>query len=242
MKRISIFFIIAQLSCLISIAQNPSPVIVKDNMLWLGYYNSIILNPKWSINSDIQFRTKNEVKNYSQALIRSDVSYKLKERITISIGIAHFRYFINNEKTRGEWRPWQELKLIDKIGKCKLIHRLRVEQRFNELVKNNEATNDYQFNFRFRYRFDLRFPILKEKETGNNWYTLVGNEIMINAGSAIDYNYFDQDRLYVGLNYEINKKISLQLQYMHVWQQASNRLILNSNEVIRFNIYHTISL
>ena len=237
------FIIIFLLSILNnSVAQNASPVVVKDNMLWLGYYNSIILNPKWSINSDIQFRTKNELKDYSQALIRSDVSYKLKDRLTISVGLAHFRYFLTKEKTRGEWRPWQELKLTDKVGNCKLTHRLRVEQRFNERVKNAEATNDYQFNFRFRYRFDLRYPILKEKEAGNNWFVLIGNEVMINAGNIINYNYFDQDRLYTGINYEINKKVSLQLQYMHVWQQASNGLTLNSNEVIRFNIYHIISL
>ncbi len=225
-----------------TVAQTNTPFIVKDNMLWLGYYNSIVLNSKWSINSDIQFRTKNEIKNYSQALIRSDLSYKLRDRITISIGLAHFRYFISGEKTRGEWRPWQEFKLNDKLGNCKLTHRLRIEQRFNEAVKNNEPTNDYQFNFRFRYRFDLKVPIVKEKEEGNNWYALVGNEIMINAGSIITYNYFDQYRLYTGVNYEVNKKISLQLQYMHIWQQASNGLSLYSNEVLRFNIYHTISL
>ena len=225
-----------------SLAQTNTPSVVKDNMLWLGYYNSIILNSKWSINSDIQFRTKNEIKHYSQALVRTDVSYKPKDRITISLGLAHFRYFITDEKTRGEWRPWQELKLIDKIGNCKLTHRLRVEQRFNETVKNSETTNDYQFNFRFRYRFDLRYPILKEKETGNNVFALIGNEIMVNAGNNIGYNYFDQDRLYAGINYEINKKVSLQLQYMHIWQQTSNGLTLYSNEVLRFNIYHTISL
>lgn len=225
-----------------SVAQNVSPVIVKDNMLWLGYYNSIIINSKWSVNSDLQFRTKNEVKDYSQALVRADVSYKLKDRLTISVGFAHFRYFLTKEKTRGEWRPWQELKLTDKVGNCKLTHRLRVEQRFNETVKNSEATNNYQFNFRFRYRLDLRYPVIKEKETGNNLFLLVGNEVMVNAGNNINYNYFDQDRLYAGINYELNKKVSFQIQYMHIWQQASNGLTLYSNNVLRFNIYHTISL
>ena len=73
-------------------------------------------------------------------------------------------------------------------------------------------------------------------------YALVGNEIMINAGNIITYNYFDQNRLYIGFNYEVNKKLSLQLQYMHVWQLGSNGNTLNSNEVIRFNIYQTINL
>ncbi len=242
MKGHFIYIIVLIAFALNSFSQSVTPTILRDNQLWLGYYNSLVFNSKWSMNSDMQFRTKNEMKHYSQALIRSDVSYKLKDRITISVGLAHFRYFITDEKTRGEWRPWQELKLTDKTGICKIIHRLRVEQRFNETFKNSEATNDYQFNFRFRYKFDLRYPILKEKEEGNNVYALIGNEVMINAGNSITYNYFDQDRLYVGINYEVNKKLSLQLQYMHVWQQGSNGLTLNSNEVIRFNIYHTINL
>ena len=211
-------------------------------MVWVGYFSMIKFNDKWSLNSDAQFRTRNEVKNYSQALLRTGLSYKLNEKVDVTLGLAHFRFFITNDKTRGEWRPWQEFKLNDKFGNCKLSHRFRVEQRFNETVKNSEATNDYQFNFRFRYRFDLRYPILKENNSGNNIYALIGNEIMVNAGNNISYNYFDQDRLYVGVNYEINKKIALQLQYMHIWQQASNGLILNSNEVIRLNIYHTISI
>ena len=242
MKNKIIYFFLLVLTVLNSSAQSSSPIIVKDNQLWLGYYNSIVLNSKWSINSDVQFRTKNELKHYSQALIRLDGSYKIKDRVTISIGFAHFKYFITDDKTRGEWRPWQEFKLADKIGNSKLTHRLRVEQRFNETIKNNEASNEYTFNFRFRYRFDIRYPLTKEKETGNNVYALLGNEIMINASNVISNNYFDQDRLYTGLNYEINKKLSLQLQYMHIWQQGSNSQILNSNNVIRFNIYHTISI
>lgn len=238
------YFIIVFLLSLLnnSVAQNIAPVVVKDNMLWLGYFSMIKFNERWSLNSDAQFRTRNEVKNYSQALLRTGLSYKLNEKVDVTLGLAHFRFFITNDKTRGEWRPWQELKLNDKFGNCKLSHRFRVEQRFNETVKNSEATNDYQFNFRFRYRFDLRYPILKENKYGNNIYALIGNEIMVNAWNNISYNYFDQDRLYVGVNYEINKKIALQLQYMHIWQQASNGLTLNSNEVIRFNIYHTISI
>ena len=211
-------------------------------MLWAGYYNTIKFNNKWSINSDKQFRTRNEIKNNSQALIRIGVSHKLYDKLELTAGLAHFRFFITNTKTRGEWRPWQELKISDQIATVKITHRLRVEQRFNESVKNNESTNEYKFNWRFRYRLDLRFPIINEKESGNNLYALIGNEIMINAGNEIVYNYFDQNRLYVGINYELNKKFSFQIQDMHLWQQASNGLSINSNNILRFNIYHTISI
>ena len=223
-------------------AQNAAPIITKDNVVWVGYFSMIKFNDRWSLNSDTQFRTRNEIKNNSQALIRTGLSYKINNKIDVTLGLAHFRFFITNDKTRGEWRPWQEVKILDQIGKVKLSHRFRVEQRFNELVKNMDAVNDYQFNFRFRYRFDLRFPIIKEKENGNNLYGILGNELMINAGNIIKYNYFDQDRLYAGINYEINKKIALQLQYMHLWQQSPDGLNLNSSNIVRFNIYHTISI
>lgn len=242
MFKLFSLYIIFSVLFVSSSAQNSEPIIVKDNMVWVGYFSMIKFNSRCSLNSDTQFRSRNEIKNNSQALIRTGLLYKINDKVDVTLGLAHFRFFITNDKTRGEWRPWQEVKISDQVGKVKLSHRFRVEQRFNEIVKNAEATNDYQFNFRFRYRFDLRFPLIKEKENGNNLYGILGNELMINAGNIIKYNYFDQDRLYAGINFEINKKIALQLQYMHLWQQASNGLSLNRSNIIRFNIYHTISI
>jgi hypothetical protein len=110
------------------------------------------------------------------------------------------------------------------------------------LVRDDVPTQNYQFNWRFRHRIDLRVPLKKEKDNGNNLYALIGNELMINAGENIIYNYFDQNRLYAGLNYEINKNLSLQLQYTYIWQQASKVANYNSINVLRFNIYHNIIL
>ncbi|MDO8998265.1 MAG: DUF2490 domain-containing protein [Bacteroidota bacterium] len=221
------------------LSQN-SPIIIKDNMLWLGYYNTININPKWSVNSDFQFRAKNWYHANSQVLGRTGLSYKFNDKITATSGFAHFRFFINNESTRREWRPWQEILINDNLNNLKISHRFRLEQRFNEKVKNNEPVNEYQFNHRFRYRLDLRFPITKNEEKGKILYILIGNELMINAGKNITYNYFDQNRSYAGLNYELNKKISLQLQYIHIWQQLSSGNTFLMSEVIRFNLYHTI--
>jgi len=223
-------------------SQNSSSEIIHDNMLWLGYYNTINFNDKWSLNSDAQFRTKNGVKNNSQALIRTGLSYKINNKIDITSGLAHFRFFITNERTRGEWRPWQEIKLTSNFGSVNLINRFRVEQRYIEGVIDSQPSNKYNFNFRFRYRLDVKIPINKEKEEGKNFYLLLGNEIMVNAGENINSNYFDQDRLFVGLNYELNKKITLQFQYMHIWQQLATGNTLMNLDVIRFNLYHTLTI
>ena len=226
----------------LTFSQNTKPIIQKDNMLWLGYYNTINIKTKWVVSSDIQLRTKNWYHDWSQALIRSGLGYNINERLTITAGLAHFRYFITNDLTRGEWRPWQELAAHDRISNLKITHRFRLEERFNQQVKSNEPTNDYVFNYRIRYKLDLRFHLANLNESGKKLIGLIGNELMINTGKNITYNYFDQNRTYFGLNLELNKKLTLQLQYMHIWQQLSSGNTFLSTEVIRFNIYHTIAL
>ncbi len=236
------FILIVFLFPALVLSQNTPPVVQKDNMLWLGYYNTVNIKTKWVINSDAQIRAKNWYHNYSQALIRSGLGYNINERLTITGGLAHFRYFITNYSTRGEWRPWQELAIHDRLSNLKITHRFRLEERYNQLVKTNEPISEYAFNYRFRYKLDLRFTLLKINEKGKNLLALIGNELMINAGKNITYNYFDQNRSYVGLNVEFSKKFALQLQYMHIWQQLASGNTFLSTEVVRFNLYHTIAL
>ncbi len=211
-----------------------------SKMLWAGYYNQISLNEKWNINSDIQFRTKNWYQNPSQALIRTGLVYKANQKISLTAGLAHFRFFITDTKTRGEWRPWQEVSYTDLIGKFQLVQRVRIEERFNQKISGTNTLNEYSYNWRFRYRIDLQYPLYKTEEKGI--WVVVGNEIMINAGQNIVYNYFDQNRTYAGINYQANKNITFQIQGMLIWQLLSNGITIDNVTVFRFNILHKIKL
>lgn len=213
-----------------------TPKHAYDNMLWAGYYNSLSLNEKWSVNSDFQFRTKDWYKTPSQGLGRVGISYKLDPKLNVTVGLAHFRFFLNDVVTRGEWRPWQEIGLSDRIGKFKISNRLRIEQRFNETNDNNGPTGQYRFNWRFRYKLDIQYPEEGKFSVG------LGNEIMLNAGKNITVNYFDQNRTYGSLNANLTKNISLQFQFMYIWQLLQNGQTLDHINVIRFNIIHRIKV
>jgi len=239
-RLLIIFFLFNHSSMVIS--NNTTPKIIRDNSVWVGYFSHIKLKGKWAINSDLQYRTRNGISQSSQLLFRSGLSYSFNNKLEVTVGAAHFSFFLKDIKTRGEWRPWQEVKVSDQIGNVKISNRFRFEQRFNEIVKDGNPSGNYLFNWRFRHRIDIRVPFNKENENGNNVYGILGNELMINAGDNIQVNYFDQNRLYVGLNYEINKKISVQLQYTHIWQLTSSAKEMNFINVLRFNFYHTISI
>lgn len=222
------------------LSQESAKQIKNINQVWVGYYNSIEINDKWSVNSDFQFRTKEWLENNSQALGRVGLVKKVSEKLSITVGLAHFRFYLSDIATRGEWRPWQEIALKEKYSKLKVTHRLRIEQRFNQKYKNDEWSNDYTFNWRFRYKLDLQFPLVSKNEKA--LYLTFGNEILINAGKVIKYNYFDQNRLSAGFNIELNKNFTIQPQFIYIWQQESNGITLDKISVVRLNIVHKIKL
>jgi hypothetical protein len=214
---------------------------VNADMVWLGYYNSVKINTKFSINSDFQARTRNS--QWYQFLGRTGVVYALSDRVFLLAGFSTFLYPQNNDVTilRKEWRPWEEIMFTDNIGRLKIIHRFRLEERYNQQVVKDKLTDSYSFNYRFRYKLDLQYPLFRKDKTSHVFFANIGNELMINAGKIIKYNYFDQNRTWIGLNFVLNQQFTFQLQYMHIWQQQSNGYTLEDDNVLRFNIYHTIN-
>lgn len=208
------------------------------NMFWFGYYNYTKLNAKWNVNTDIQHRTRDGLEIQAQTLIRTAAVYRINKWLNVSVGGAHFRYYIKNDLTRGEWRPWQEFGANSEYGKVRIGNRLRSEQRFNQIVINDEITNNYRFNWRFRHKIDVEFPLFKTKERMHS--LSLCNEFFINAGKTI-VNPFDQNRSFVSFNYQISKNVKLLFQYMYIIQYVQAKNNYDKVSVIRFNIQHTIN-
>lgn len=141
-----------------------------------------------------------------------------------------------------ELRPVQEINLNNPLSKrFTLQQRLRIDERF--IHKNNgiDLLDGYAFNFRFRYRLQASYKINKD-EAKNATVLKVADELMINAGSNIIYNQFDQNRIYAGLEQGINKSISAELGYLHWYQQRAIGDQFFDRDIIRLTLYHKIKL
>ena len=94
-----------------------------------------------------------------------------------------------------EHRIYQQFISKQAIGKIKIQHRYRFEQRFIE----------DDFKLRYRYFLSLKIPLLK---TNKKYYFSAYNEIFINATGE---NTFDRNRIYGGLGYQLNSNIKLRI-------------------------------
>jgi hypothetical protein len=222
-------------------SQENSWQVKHTDQVWIGYFNTTILNGKWTVNTDVQYRTKEWMSHSSQALVRTGLNYKCNDKFNVSAGAAHFRFYVNDLVTKGEWRTWEEIGINDEFRKLKITHRFRLEQRFNQKTDKDHPINSYGFSWRFRYKLELQYPVLKLPK-GRSVFFTAGNEIMINAGKEIVYNYFDQNRASLGLLIGFGRNFSLQPQYISIWQQEANGKIINRINVIRLNLIHRIKL
>lgn len=189
---------------------------------WLIYIGNKKINPKWNIHNEIQYRNYNVIGDLEQLLLRTGLGYTFNENknnVLIGYGYILSENYISgtDEKTSvNEHRLFEQFISKQTIGRVKLNHRYRFEQRFVEA----------DFKMRFRYFLGINIPF---NETGNYYFSAY-NELFLNTKNAI----FDRNRVYGGIGYQINKNIKLEAGYMNQFFETSSRDQVNIITLVTF--------
>ncbi len=193
---------------------------------WFLYIGNKKLNSKWNIHNEIQYRNYNAIGDLEQLLLRTGVGYNLTENnnnLLLGYGYILSENYVdqtNDKVTVNEHRIFQQFTTKQTIGKVKLNHRYRFEQRFVE----------DDFKLRFRYFLSLQIPFSNKESVDNTYYFSAYNEIFLNTKTSI----FDRNRLYGGLGYHVNKNVRFELGYMNQFFETSSRDQLNIVTFITF--------
>ena len=214
---------------------------------WFGYFNQTRFSNRWGGWADLHLRTKEDfVSDLSQSIIRLGLTYYIKDDTKLTAGYAYVSHFpADNHKnvTMPEHRPWQQLQWHTRTSKMRLMQWVRLEERFRRKILNDEELAEgYNFNFRVRYNFFSMFPLHKKNFQPGTLSFVVNDEVHINFGKQIVYNYFDQNRFFVGFAYHVNKHDNIQLGYMNVFQQLASGYRYRSNHVGRLFYFHNLDL
>lgn len=196
----------------------------KINQAWFAYLNQTRFSDKWGTWTDVHLRTKEDFfTNFSQSIIRVGATYYLSDNTKLTAGFAYVSLYPgDNHKniTQPELRPWQQIQWHNNYPRLKLMQWFRLEERFRHKIKNDdELAEGYNFNYRFRYNFYAAVALGKKPFAANSFSFVLNNELHINFGKEIVYNYFDQNRFFVGFCYHTTKTNNLQFGYMNVFQQ-----------------------
>ena len=181
---------------------------------WLAYMNQTRFSNKWGIWADFHLRTKDDlVKDLSQSIARVGLTYYLNDDTKLTAGYAYVSHYptTNQNITIPEHRPWQQIQWHSKYSKSRLMQWFRLEERFRKKLLNPDQLDDeYRFNFRLRYNIFFAIPLSKNKFQPKSFSFVLNNEVHISFGKQIVYNYFDQNRFFLGFAYHVNKHDNLQ--------------------------------
>ncbi|MBY0425094.1 MAG: DUF2490 domain-containing protein [Cytophagales bacterium] len=220
----------------------PPKEVTTAEQSWIGYFNQARFSKRWGLATDVHYRRTGEfIQQNSFIFVRTGVTYYVTDDIRLLAGYAYLYLFGNNGITdRPEHRPWQQIWWKNTYPWFQSTQWIRLEQRFRQKIVNNELTEGYNFNYRIRYNMSIFIPLIGHKMAPKTPFFAIQDEIFLNFGQEIVYNYFDNNRFFVGLGYQFSKNLNAQLGYMNVFQQLSNGYQFNNAHVIRLYIYHNI--
>ena len=216
-----------------------------QSLYWLRYYNQLNINKKWAWHNEIEDRRFFKGNTQHHLIIHSRLHYNIFNNAEIGFGLTYSLQSPQDpNSTTGmvvpELRPVQEITLSNPLSnKLTLQQRLRIDHRF---IHRNDGTvllDGYNYNLRFRYRLQANIQLNKDDATNTTTLKLA-DELMINAGSRIIYNQFDQNRIYAGLEQGLRKNISVELGYLHWYQQNSSGFQFFERDIIRLTLNHKI--
>lgn len=219
----------------------------NQQLLWYGYYNKLQINQNWVLNSEVQERHFYQPLVQHQLVFRTNLDRRILDDINVSLGFVVFLQSPNDPESEStlmvpELRTDFGFNARKKYKYFNVNQRFKVEARFFHQTENNELVGGYQFsNFRIRYQLGLDIPLIK-KQDAEKLILKIKDEVMFNFGKNIVKNVFDQNRIYIGLNYPMNKNLAFEAGYLNWFQQRPSGTDFYNRDIIRFSVFHTINL
>lgn len=226
-------------------AAQPVKNIEHFQQTWLGYFSQARLSSRWGLWTDLHLRTKdNFTRHLSQVVLRGAIIYYLNDKTKLMAGYARtFHYPGDNHKavTQPEHRLWQQLQWHTSFTKNRITQAIRLEERFRPKILNDSTLSDENsFNWRLRYNLWYEIPLVKNGIQPKSLSFIVNDEIHINFGNEIVYNYFDQNRFFLGLKYQFTKSTNVQAGYLNLFQQLSAGNKYKNINAVRIFVYQSL--
>ncbi|MBL7839448.1 MAG: DUF2490 domain-containing protein [Cyclobacteriaceae bacterium] len=210
---------------------------------WFGYLNQTRLTNRSGIWLDLQLRLNDKfVKEPAITLLRGAYLFYLNDQNRLAAGYAYITQYSNSDELPNvpEHRLWQQFQWFEKKSWLSIMQYVRLEERFRRKIAEGKLIDEYTYTNRVRYAMAFTIPLKGQPGEPNKPFVFINNELMINFGSEIVNNYFDQNRFFVGLGYQFTKNLNANVGYLHVFQQLPAAGSFRHIDGIRLFVFHNL--
>ena len=174
------------------------------------------------LHAEVQWRRSEVFSENQQLLLRTGLDFYTKPGLRFTVGYAFIETYPYGDfavqRSFPEHRIWQQLLVPQDLGKVKLSHRYRLEQRMIGNASTGEFENG-RYENRMRYMAKATINITHGK---NPVFAALYEEVFVNFGKDVAYNIFDQNRLYGAVGYSFSPTLKMELGYLYQVVQLRN--------------------
>lgn len=208
---------------------------------WVSINSIIFLNKKCFIMADAHLRENDFFKSNSFYFGRIGLGYQFDKSLSVAAGYGNL---FSSATTAGWTTKSDENRIYQQVvynssykNTMNVLQRLRNEQRWQDIIVNDKKTGEKKFTNRVRYLLSTSFQVFKNP---NLPQLVVADELLVQFGSAIVFNTFDQNRIFIGIKQKINNNLSFDTGYMSVFQQKSDGINYMQSNTFRLFFYYTV--
>ena len=248
-RKILLSALLLSLTTGLVFAQPKDREIVNQSIEWFSITTTTKVSQKLSVILEGQFRTQSF--DPQQYQLRTALDIKLNDHFSIvPLGyVFTWNYKYGKQPTtfeNDEHRLWQQVMYKHKIGRVKIDHRLRFEERFIQVhSEQNDVLIDEGYTnkqFRIRYRFMARVPLNHTTIEPKTYFLSFYDEAFMSRGKKVTFHEPDQNRVFAGLGYEFSKKVTVQGGLLYQMLIKSNGAKQENNVGLQVMLNYNLSL
>jgi hypothetical protein len=216
--------------------------ITEQTQFWWSLNSTTRLSDRFGAIGDVHVRRTDFVRDPSFYFLRLGAHYWVTEKFTVSLGYAHMWQAPSCEGCEtwsNENRVYEQAQYATMLGRTRVLHRVRSEQRFRQVVENDALTGETAFSDRVRFLASFTIPVSQD---ASGLALVLSDEVLLQFGAGIVVNTFDQNRLFAGIKKQMSRSWGFDFGYMLVYQQKSTGYQYDLNHTLRWFLYWTPDL
>ncbi len=216
--------------------------LVYEQQVWPGYNANIKFNNRWGIWLDGEVHTNSHYfDNFSQFTFRFAGTYFLKNKNRFTSGYGY------TDNLPGEGHPnfsipehflWEQFQFFNNSAKHKLMQWIRLEQKWKENILNDSTpANNYTNTYKIRYNVFYQVPLSKVGFEAKMLSFAMGDEMYLYYSPDLSNHVFDQNRLFIGLSYAVNKHDNFVFGYLNIQQQNAAATQIKISSIVKATLF-----
>ncbi len=221
-----------------------------QNNGWYMYFGNHKITNKLGLHTEYQWRRIGLIDKRQQSLARLGLDYQLDANAMVTAGYGSVITWPYGRQPVAfrfhEHRIWEQLILVQSVGRFFFNHRFRLEQRFIE-NRTDDGTggsvrNGTTYRNRARYRFLVNMPLNKKSMEQGTLFASFYDEIFVQFGANTALNYLDQNRLYLALGYMVLANANVQAGYLNQFIVKANAIDAERNHTFQLALTYNFDI